>query len=226
MADPMRSQWNERQKALRGALSRGEHAQAVALFLDQHAMLHTAEVARSGLYSFEDALWEGLPEDAARQVPEGQEHSIAWCLWHLTRIEDMTMNVLLAGTPQLFEREGWMARLGVTVRDTGNAMDAAAVAALSAAVDIPALRAYRLAVGQRTREVVQRAQAGQFKQPVEQSRLEQIRAQGGVVEGALGILAYWGSLTLGGLLLMPPTRHGMIHLNEALRLKRKLLRTK
>lgn len=119
-----------------------------------------------------------------------------------------------------------MARLGVTVRDTGNAMDAAAVAALSAAVDIPALRAYRLAVGQRTREVVQRAQAGQFKQPVEQSRLEQIRAQGGVVEGALGILAYWGSLTLGGLLLMPPTRHGMIHLNEALRLKRKLLRTK
>jgi len=35
------------------------------------------------------------------------------------------------------------------------------------------------------------------------------------------VIDYWSGLTLAGLLLMPPTRHNFIHLNEALRLKQK-----
>jgi hypothetical protein len=36
------------------------------------------------------------------------------------------------------------------------------------------------------------------------------------------VLEYWGGLTYAGLLLMPPTRHNFIHLNEALRVKKKV----
>ena len=95
--EPNRKSWNERQKDLRQALSRPEeHPQAINLFLTQHAMVHSAEMSRSGLFSFEDEVWEGLSADQLRRIPPRQEHSIAWLVWHITRIEDITMNLLAA----------------------------------------------------------------------------------------------------------------------------------
>jgi hypothetical protein len=48
--------------------------------------------------------------------------------------------------------------------------------------------------------------------------------EGAVVEAARGLIDYLGNRTISGLLLMPPTRHNFIHLNEAERIKKKLLR--
>ncbi len=132
------------------------------------------------------------------------------------------MNLLVAGSPQLALRDGWLKRMGISVRDTGNAMDKASVARLSAAIDIEALRAYRLAVGRRTREIVKRLTPEALKQKVDPARLQQVMAQGALVEAARGIADYWGRRTIAGLLLMPPTRHNFVHLNEALRIKHKI----
>ena len=54
------------------------------------------------------------------------------------------------------------------------------------------------------------------------ARLQQVMAEGAIVEAASGIADYWGKRTIAGLLLMPPTRHNFVHLNEALRIKYKL----
>ena len=61
-----------------------------------------------------------------------------------------------------------------------------------------------------------------LKQKVDPARLERVLAEGAVVDEARGVLDYWGGLTYAGLLLMPPTRHNFIHLNEALRVKKKV----
>jgi len=37
------------------------------------------------------------------------------------------------------------------------------------------------------------------------------------------LVACWGGLTLAGLLLMPPTRHNFVHLNEAVRIKARIM---
>lgn len=215
--------WNERQKILRQTLARpGEHQQAVALFLTQHAMLHAAEMSQTGLWSFEDEVWDGLPAEALRRIPPRQEHSIAWLLWHITRIEDVTLNLLVAGRPQLFWRDDWQDRLKISVVDTGNATGAAEIADLSEAIDLDALKAYRRAVGRNTREIVQSLRPGELKNKVDPARLAQVSAQGAVVPAAQEIIAYWGGLTIAGVLLMPPTRHSLIHLNEALRVRQKL----
>ncbi len=220
--DSHRKLWNTQQQALRRALSRpADHAQAIELFLSQHAMVHSAEMAQAGLWSFEDEVWQGLSEAATRRIPPGGEHSIAWIFWHLTRIEDITMNVLLAGGPQVLAQGGWLEQIKVTVCDTGNAMHEADIAGLSAAIDIRALRAYRLAVGRRTRQVVQGLRPEDLEQSVDPARLQQLLDEGAVEEEARGLLDYWGGLTKAGLLLMPPTRHNIVHLNEALRLKGK-----
>jgi tRNA A37 N6-isopentenylltransferase MiaA len=122
---------------------------------------------------------------------------------------------------QLLNQDDWFERMKTTARDTGNAMDAAEVANLSATIDIEALRAYRVAVGRRTREIVKQLQPEDLKQQVDPSRLQQMLDEGAVVEVARGLLDYWGKRNIAGLLLMPATRHNLVHLNEALRLKQR-----
>ena len=46
-------------------------------------------------------------------------------------------------------------------------------------------------------------------------------AEGAVLEVASDLIDYWAKRTIAGLLLMPATRHNLVHLNEALRLKQK-----
>jgi hypothetical protein len=222
--DPIRKAWNDQQQALRQALENsGDHTQAIDLFLRQHAALHTAAVSRTGLYSFEDDIWLGLSEAHTRSIPPGFEHSIAWIFWHLTRIEDVTMNVLVAGGQQVFLSGGWLPKLGVTLQDTGNAMSPETIAALSASLNIAELRAYRIAVGQSTRRVVQELSPQDLKKKVDPGRLQRLLEEGAVEPAASGLLEYWGGLTITGLLLMPPTRHIFVHFTEAQRIKGKLI---
>jgi hypothetical protein len=221
--DPNHKKWNDQQQDLRQAFNHPEdHERAIVLFLDHHAMVHSAVMSGSGLWSFEDEIWQGLTDKHIRQIPSGGEHSIAWIFWHLTRIEDVTMNLLLAGRPQLFYQDGWFDRLGIPFRDTGNAMTKADVVFLSDKINIDALRSYRIAIGRRTRENVMQLPVSKIKQKVDPARLERVIAEGAVVEEARGVLDYWGGLTHAGLVLMPPTRHNFIHLNEALRVKKKV----
>jgi hypothetical protein len=221
--DPYRREWNDGHQTLRAALEKPERRdEAVSLFLRLHAMLHTASLSNLGLHSFEGEVWAGLGDAAARAIPPGFEHSIAWNLWHLARIEDMTMNRLVAGGPQIFYAAGWAAGLKASALDTGNAMDAAEIAALSREVDLAELRAYRAAVGVRTRDVVSTLDGKDFRRKVDPARLELIAAEGGVLPQARWLLEYWGGLTVAGLLLMPPTRHCLVHLNECLRIRRKI----
>lgn len=223
--DPNRKQWNEQQAALKKALTKpATHEQAVTLCLGQHAAIHRSQMAAQEQpvpWSFEDDIWQGLSEEDARRVPAKGDHSIAWMAWHITRIEDMTFNVLVAGTPQVFDAGGWAAALGITARDSGNSNDRKGIEHLSAEIDLAALQAYRLAVGRRTREIIQALTPELVRRPVAEVDLRKLLADGSVTEEAVGLLYYWGGLTTAGLLLMPATRHPFVHWNEALRQKPK-----
>ena len=221
--DPHRKSWNQQQQALRQSLARSDDLPlAIELFLGQHAMLHAAGMSQAGLYSFEDKILAGLAEPQLRILPRGLEHSIAWVLWHMTRIEDATMNLLVAASPQVLLQEGWLDRMEIAPRDTGNAMDPAGVSSLSSLLNLAALRAYRQSVGRRTRTIVKALQPHQLKQKIDPARLEQMSLQGVVLPAAGGLLEYWGGLTIAGLLLMPPTRHAFVHWTEALKIKQKI----
>lgn len=222
--DAHRREWNVKQKVLRQVLALPDnHPEAMELFLSQHAMVHTAEMSHAGLWSFEDEILEGVSGQQMRLIPHNCDHSIAWIFWHMTRIEDITMNLLMAGSPQVLLMENWLERMQVVVQDTGNAMTTATVVELSATINLEGLRAYRLSVGQRTRQIVKLLKWEQLKQKVDPACLRQITLQGALAETASGLLDYWGGLTMAGLLLMPPTRHNFIHLNEALRIRQKIM---
>ena len=202
-------------------MSDNQHDEAIQLFLSQHAMLHSAKMTGTKTWSFEDEIFTDMLEEQIRRIPQGMEHSVAWLIWHIARCEDITMNLLVAGNPQILNRDDWLEKMKIPTCDTGNAMDETGVANFSNAIDIEALRAYRLAVGSRTREIVKQLQPGELKQKVDPSRLQKVMDEGAVVEEARGIVDYWGKRNIAELLLMPATRHNLIHLNEALQLKRR-----
>ena len=221
--DSRRKAWNQQQQALRQSLTSLENPlEAIEIFLCQHAMLHAAGMSQMGLWSFEDETLGGLTDQQMRTIPRNLEHSITWAVWHMTRIEDATMNLLVAGSSQVLFEESWPERLGLSECDTANGMDTAGVAALSNAINLPALRDYRRSVGRRTRTIVKKLGVQELKQNVDPGRLEEMTVQGAVRPEAAGLLEYWGGLSITGLLLMPPTRHAFVHWNEALRIKQKI----
>jgi hypothetical protein len=217
-----RKAWNKKHKLFRTALETAETTEAFYRpFYEQHGILHSADLTAGKYFSFEDEVFLELSEEKARRIPKNKEHSIAWCIWHIARIEDITMNILVAGGDQLFREEKWLKKLGISFTHTGNDMGARNVAEISAAIDLQALRAYRLAVGRRTQEIVSGLTPAELNIKVDPVRLQRLISEEAVLDEARGLLDYWGRRTYAGLILMPATRHNLVHLNESLVLKQR-----
>ncbi|WP_010244272.1 hypothetical protein [Acetivibrio cellulolyticus] len=217
MKDPNRVYWNEQFKILQDTWPKPDDFEnCINMFLILHGMVHSLQVSALG-FSFEDELWGNMNEAAFRRFFKG-EQSIAWKLWHSARIEDITMNILIANNSQVLINEGWTEKLGVNFYDTGNAMDENEIVQLSNSLDINALQEYRNSVGLKTIEIVKGLNPEDLKKKVEPSRLQKLLDEGAVVNEAKGLLDYWGKKTYSGLLLMPASRHIFVHLNESFRL--------
>lgn len=223
--DINRKLWNDGQQKLRRLLVTGDHSKAIDQFLVQHGMVHSKQVSRGSVWSFEEELWQGLTEKAFRSIPPKSEHSIAWILFHIARIEDITMNMLVADTAQLYVKDKWERKLNAAISHSGNKMDDRAIAQLSTQLDMDSLRKYRIVVGRRTQEIVKKLRPEEWNQKVRAERLQRVLETGAVTPEALEIITYWSKRTIAGLLLMPPTRHNFLHLNEAFRIKTKLKET-
>jgi hypothetical protein len=217
------------QTELRGLLTtKKRFEEGMQLFFEQHASLHTQQIARhspagrvADIWSYEDALLDDLSEGGFRHIPNNAEHSIAWCIWHLARIEDTAMNILVADSSQVLITGSWQARLGVPYQDSGNELAGKEMQKLSQEIDLQALRDYRAAVGHQTQQITSQLDASDLTRKVDPTRIQRVLDEGAITPGARGITDYWSKRTIAGLLLMPASRHILVHLNEALKLKQK-----
>ena len=219
-----RKNWNARQKKLRTLLSDPISCRpAIDLFLQQHAEIHSEIMSSAGTLSFEDEVLTDMTDAQIRELSDRMDHSIAWIIWHLARIEDVTMNMLVAGSEQVFKRDSWKAKLDVSFTHTGNAMTKSEIVELSNDIDIDELRNYRVAVGRQTEKIVEQLNPEEIDQRVSPSRLDRVMQEKAVVKAAKGLIDYWSKRNVAGLLLIPPTRHCFVHLNEAARIKEKVV---
>lgn len=194
--------------------------EAKQLFLELHSKLHLSSVSDTGRNEV-DALLGDLAPGEYCVMPTAKDETIAWVLWHIARIEDLTMNILVANRGQVFDDE-WRKQLGTPVSDTGNALSDDEIMELSRRLNIEKLMAYRNAVGQRTRDIVKSLAAEDMRRSVSEQGLEAIRQAGGVTgqDDSRWLLDFWGKKDVAGLLLMPPTRHVLMHLNDCCKWKR------
>jgi hypothetical protein len=225
MKDQRRKHWNEQQKKLRLLLNSPDGVNdGIALFLQQHGMLHSKEIVPNVAYHFQEELLDQFPRDLWRTILPKGEHSIVWVFWHVTRIEDATLSMLVAGEDPLFERENWQEKLEISFTDTGNSMSQEEITRLSDEVDIDELMAYRVSVARHTREIVELLPVEMLRDKVAVAQIQRMPTLGVVRPSDQGLLDYWGGLTKAGVLLMPPTRHTFVHINEIQTLKEKILR--
>ncbi len=79
----------------------------------------------------------GLSEEQLAMRPEGRGNSIAWLVWHLTRIQDDHV-AEVAGTEQAWTAEGWAGRFGLPFppAETGYGHTGAQVAAVRVPADL------------------------------------------------------------------------------------------
>jgi hypothetical protein len=149
------------------------------LFLDQHAVMHSAAVGGNKM-SAAERTFAGLTDAQMRVRPREDLNSLAWLMWHIARAEDIIVNTVVAGRAQVFD-DAWMKRLGITRRDFGIGMSSAEVTELTAQIEPGALREYRDAVGARTREVV-----GDFKPQDWDGAVSAETVQRAAADGAFG----------------------------------------
>lgn len=179
------------------------------LFLDQHTAVHSAAVGGNKASAAERAF-AGLTDEQMRVRPREDLNSLAWIMWHIARGEDILVNPVLAGRPQVLD-EAWLGRLKVPRRDLGTGMTSAEVSELTRQVDLAALRDYRDAVGRRTREVVGGFGAKDWEGQITAEALERAVPQSSFgARAEMLVKAFTGrprTAVLCGLALFHPAQH-------------------
>lgn len=215
-------EWNERQQKLKSYLSqRNTFEEGKELCLLQHQMVHQGAMSGYGEPTLEDMLWEGVTQEVFSQVPGVKGRTIAYGIWHSARIEDITVSLLVQQRSQVFTEGNWKQRIGATIEDTGNSLSPEEILSFSQSMDMEALKEYRLQVGQRTREMITQLTPQDLKGKVRPQDLERVLQEGAVLDlpGSIWLIDFWGRKNVLGILLMPVTRHHMVHLNESMKAK-------
>ena len=188
----------------------------VAYVLAEHAAVHAVEVSGR---TFGSQRILGEPTDAQMRVRPGKGlNSLVWLLWHMARTEDVAVNLIVARRDQVLDAQ-WARRMNVSWRSIGTGMTEAEVATLSEGADIAAVRAYRAAVGLRTREVVQALSAAAWDTVVDEADIRRAAATGAFRDWVEGARYPWQGWTRAEQLASSAVRHNSAHLGEAVTLR-------
>jgi hypothetical protein len=188
---------------------------ATELFLRDHARAHGPGVGEPEGGLFMGALLlNDVSDDQARMRPADGVNSLAWILWHMARSEDMGVNVVVAGRPQVIDSDGWVERLGLSRSDIGTGMNDDEVADFTIRVNLDALKEYRNAVGRRTREVVAAMRAEEWAELQDPEAMQRVADAGAIGENAQWLAGAFGGKSNALILSHTCVAHSFWHLGE------------
>ena len=183
--------------------------------LQLHAAMHAREL--TGEVFRAQRVFE-LDDDQMRMRPGKGLNSLVWLLWHMARTEDAAVNPVVAGRDQVLD-DAWMRRMNVPWRIIGTGMTDDEVAELSARADVGAVRAYRLAVGQRTREVARALPAEAWDEVLGAADIRRGGVAGAFRDWVDGADYPWMGRSRGEQLANSATLHNAAHVGEAVTLR-------
>lgn len=219
--DVISAGWSARHQELGKMIRKRESfTDVIQTILDLHSELHMSVVSGTDTENTIDLIFKDLRDEEYAVMPSAKDETIAWAIWHIARIEDVTMNILAAGGAQVFNKE-WAERIQTSVTDTGNAMGDDEIMEFSRSVCKQELLNYRNAVGARSREILKKFRPEDMKRKVSQNDVRRILEEGGVTQqkDSVWLLDFWGKKDVAGLVMMPLTRHQTCHLNDCYKWK-------
>ena len=179
---------------------------------------------RAELFAIYDYIFSTCSHDDFHQMPLAKDKTIAYYIYHLIRIEDITSNTLIAGKTQLFFADDFNQLLNSPIITTGNELSRDELVGFSKMINIDELRNYVNDVVNNTNTIIQDMTFEESKTKVSAERKEELLKTQTVSsdENAFWLVDYWCKKTYAGLFLMPFSRHHMMHLNGCLRIMDKI----
>jgi hypothetical protein len=214
--------WNDKQNKVRSLLfNKRNFIKGKNLLLEMHSLLHNRHIYESKIETFYDKLWKGLKVETCKII-SNKETSILWNIWHITRIEDLISNIII-GDKDAILNDKIQSKLNIDIKDTGNAFSYSDLESFNKNINISALKDYRLRVGRSTKKIIEFLVHNDMKKKVTPEHLEKIKQNGGVTDDpkSTWLLDFWGKKNIFGLIMMPITRHQIVHLNDGFRIKQK-----
>ena len=216
----MNKEWSELNKTLQAQLRKKDTFQAglETLFALRSQLMET-------ILSFRNAL---APADfsAIPFINANGYHSktVAYSLWHIFRIEDIVAHTLISEDEQIFFRGGYQQRMNAPIVTTGNELKKQQIADFSANLNLDALYAYLSEVKESTESLLRSFSCEDLKRKIPEERKAALEALHVVSEdeSAHWLIDYWCEKDVRGLIQMPFSRHWIMHIEAALRIRAKL----
>lgn len=179
---------------------------------------------RAELAEMYDYIFETCSSDDFCRMPLAKDKTIAYYIYHLMRIEDIVSNTLIAGKEQVFLIKKYDERLCSPIITTGNEISRDKLIEFSKKLDINQLKNYATDVLFNTNNIVKNMDFENSKTKIsEEKRADLLRLNSvSMDENAFWLIDYWCNKTHTGLLLMPFSRHQMLHLDGCLRIMHKI----
>ncbi len=198
------------------------YRETIAKALTLHSMVHLSQMSGSKQITYEDNLWDGLDDSIAKTAVNKKGRTIAFGIWHSTRIEDITLNLLINNSNQVLD-PSWMKKINSSIPDTGNQLSKNEILTFSRQINIKELKNYRVAVGRKTQKTIKALQFSDFKRKFSKTTLARIFKEKAVSRhpDARWLIDFWSKKDVAGIIFMPITRHNLVHINESVQAKQK-----
>lgn len=148
-----------------------------------------------------------------KELNDYKNENIIWNLWHIMRIEDLIVNILICEKESILN-EKLKNELNISITDTGNSLTKKEIKKFAKNINIKKLKYYSDKIKKNTINLIKRLKAEDIKRKINKINLEKIINGCGVTKDNLWLIDYWGKKDITGLLLMPLSRHIIVHLNQ------------
>ena len=150
--------------------------------------------------------------------------TIAYSIWHMARIEDITAHTLICGDEQVLFRDDYLKATCSPIITTGNELVKDEITAFSQSLNIPELLRYAADVKASTDELLSRLSYEDSKRRFTSDDKERVIASKAVStdENAVWLIDYRCGKDIAGIIKMPFTRHLIMHIEAMMRIAGKI----
>lgn len=150
--------------------------------------------------------------------------TIAYSIWHMARIEDITAHTLIVNDKQVLFKGSHSEEIGSPIITTGNELVGDEIVTFSKGLNIAGLLRYAGDVRASTDKLLRDLSFDDTKRGFDDEDRRRIIASRCVSEdeNAVWLIDYWCGKDVSGIIRMPFTRHLIMHIEAMMRIARKI----
>ncbi len=175
------------------------------------------------------SIVEGYPEEAFYKMPFAKAtgyHSktLAYSIWHIYRIEDIVAHEIIMEDEQVLFKKDYLNRINSPIITTGNELEGEEIAEFSKKLNVKELHLYAKAVKDSSNKFLKKLSYKDLKKKYTDETKQKLAKTKCISEdeNAIWLIDYWCNKDIKGLILMPFSRHWIMHIEAMRRIKDKL----